>query len=55
MCETSLTAEPYVTFDRSGIITGYPGDEGTGLQPGRYRCEFLVSGKVARSRNISVS
>jgi hypothetical protein len=52
---SSRSAEPYVTFDRSGIITGYPDDEGTGLQPGRYRCQFLVNGKVARARDISVS
>lgn len=51
---SSPTAEPYVTFDRAGVITGYPGDEGTGLQPGRYRCQFRVNGKVARARDIRV-
>ena len=52
---SSPTAEPYVTFDRTGIITGFPDDEGTGLHPGLYRCQFLVNGRVDRTRNISVS
>jgi hypothetical protein len=43
---------PYVYFDRSNLrSTG----EGRQLPAGRYRCTFLVNGKVVHSRTFSAA